>query len=650
MSTRMPKLARRAGLMAVALAVCLPAPALAADLVVDQGDANNACARTGDTTCKTIGQAIAASQSKDTITIRPGSYAESVTIPASKDELDIKGSGPGDTGITGNGTGDVVDVAGDGVKISELTIDVPANAGSALRLAGTGGQVTRLIAQRLNASNVNDPTIDVAGAATLAGVNAVQNAGAGTATVSSSGAGGVVISDCVLVSGTGPAIALSSSNKNAVIRTFAAAVKPDADGLLFISPGASVAAKKLTVDSTVLVGGATGAGLRAVTEPNTAPVGTSGDIDLDLRHLTVVGSAQGIVLDASRAPLVPGSPPPGGINATVAASIVKGASEARAFAGGAAPLSSPNRVNMNFARSDASPANAVGGAKVDMGGAANSPQAALFPAGRATLRADAPVVDKGGPLIDGESTKDIEGEERLFGAATDIGADEFNNEMPSAAFGVTKARVRQEERVGFISGSSDPETAIGGGIAEYRWDFGDGKTETTRVPAVVHSYAEKGTFQAKLTVVDRQGGASEAPAAAVTVSDGLPPAVAILSPTNNARLRLRGRSLRVRGLVVDEAGVRRVEVSVIRLIGSGRRRRCRQLQATRLGPKKTCSSRSRKFLRATIKGRRFSFKSKQGIRLPKGRYELRVRGVDRNNIRGRSYSINSRTLVRFRVR
>jgi len=48
-------------------------------------------------------------------------------------------------------------------------------------------------------------------------------------------------------------------------------------------------------------------------------------------------------------------------------------------------------------------------------------------------------------------------------------------------------------------------TDADGSIASYRWDFGDGATQTTPKPQAVHTYLNAGTFRATLTVTDNEG-------------------------------------------------------------------------------------------------------------------------------------------------
>ena len=43
------------------------------------------------------------------------------------------------------------------------------------------------------------------------------------------------------------------------------------------------------------------------------------------------------------------------------------------------------------------------------------------------------------------------------------------------------------------------------GVAEYRWDFGDGRTQTTTAPLVDHGYAAAGTYTVRLTLLGADG-------------------------------------------------------------------------------------------------------------------------------------------------
>ncbi|WP_137284498.1 PKD domain-containing protein [Halorussus salinisoli] len=79
---------------------------------------------------------------------------------------------------------------------------------------------------------------------------------------------------------------------------------------------------------------------------------------------------------------------------------------------------------------------------------------------------------------------------------------------PEAVLDANATNVTVNERVEFdATGASDDET----GIAEYRWDFDDGTTEeTTDDSTVVHEYAENGTYDATVVVVDEAGNRANA--------------------------------------------------------------------------------------------------------------------------------------------
>ncbi len=73
------------------------------------------------------------------------------------------------------------------------------------------------------------------------------------------------------------------------------------------------------------------------------------------------------------------------------------------------------------------------------------------------------------------------------------------NQGPVAAFsqGTTPASVVAT----FNANASSDDT----GVVSYRWDFGDGTTQTTSLPTVSHKYATNGTYQVTLRVTDTEG-------------------------------------------------------------------------------------------------------------------------------------------------
>jgi PKD repeat protein len=74
------------------------------------------------------------------------------------------------------------------------------------------------------------------------------------------------------------------------------------------------------------------------------------------------------------------------------------------------------------------------------------------------------------------------------------------DEPPTAAFGMTPAVPIPGQAIAFgAGGSSDPD----GAISAYAWDFGDGTTGTGS--SASHAFGAAGTYEVRLTVVDRDG-------------------------------------------------------------------------------------------------------------------------------------------------
>lgn len=90
---------------------------------------------------------------------------------------------------------------------------------------------------------------------------------------------------------------------------------------------------------------------------------------------------------------------------------------------------------------------------------------------------------------------------------------------PSASF-TAPASVGKGQPARFdASGSADPD----GAITTYRWDFGDGQTQSTTNPVTTHTYNQGGRKAVALTVIDDSGNSASAQHA-VTVTVGFPSA------------------------------------------------------------------------------------------------------------------------------
>jgi YVTN family beta-propeller protein len=126
------------------------------------------------------------------------------------------------------------------------------------------------------------------------------------------------------------------------------------------------------------------------------------------------------------------------------------------------------------------------------------------------------------------------------------------NQGPTASFLVTPQRRFAKRRLTFQAGASrDPD----GTVANYAWDWGDGKRAQGLQTRRTHTYSKPGTYTATLTVTDNEGCSNEMIFTGQTAScNGTTAAVASATITvidsNGPALRLAGaRRQRLKGRV-----------------------------------------------------------------------------------------------------
>ena len=475
-------------------------------------------------------------------------------------------------------------VDGDTIHVlAGLYAEQPLTVKHAVRIEGEPGTIVT------NAStDTSTPlfTITSDGAA-LATLTAASTAG----TVVASQTGGVAISDALIVQavGRGPAVSLSGAGANSLVRSSVAAADPAADAVDLQS--ASAGDRSLAIDSSILSGGANAASL-AVTSATSPTVLKNGNIVVNAVHATLAGAATAVATTVTAFPLTT----PGTIKAGVDRSIVRGTVA----------------TGVTTTESDTSTADVFVNA----------------PAKNFHLRADARSdIDNGGPAVAGESATDVDGQPRVVGAQSDLGADEFVNQAPIARL-ATPAAVRTPGATTFdASASSDPEAATGGGIAGYHFDFGDGTSLDSPAPVVTHAYARPGSYSATVTATDAQGltGAPSAPVQAAVV-DGIVPTARIISPRNNRSLRLltkrhRRAPIRFTGSASDDTSVAAVGLTL-----------------QRLGTKRLTK------IKVSVRQGIWSYKVSKKLKLRRGRYELKAYAVDAAG------NVSKAARVRFRLK
>jgi hypothetical protein len=342
-----------------------------------------------------------------------------------------------------------------------------------------------------------------------------------------SGTAGLQLLDAAVVSLNGDGIIITGGTGNTIIRTLVVTAGQVTSAVRVTSTDGTDP-KGLLLESSMLTGG--GAALSASTVSN-ALQAAAGDIAITARHLTAAGSTNGISLDSSNAASLL-SAPRGNIVANVTDSIALN-NKTKRF-----PGVPPNQAVINATRTIQS--------------ADPNTLFADAPGRNFRLRPGSAAIDVGG-FTPGESTTDIDGDPRP-GPTTDLGADEFVNAPPVASIVVRTAKPREGQPTLLDgTGSTDREAKYGGGIVQYRWNFGDGTSDTTTTPTVLHTYKGEGAAAAQLVVVDRQGAVSAPAAARVSVGDGVPPEATITKPFANQRITLTTTRTRT----VTKNGVKR---------------------------------------------------------------------------------------------
>ena len=318
----------------------------------------------------------------------------------------------------------------------------------------------------------------------------------------------LVLQDSTVVSGArqGPAVALTGGDRtndddtkpvaSRIVRGTLTAARAAADALLIRS--ATSVNQSVVVDSSTLSGGASGAGLAVMTDGGALPnTSSAGDVAVRLVHATIAGGAKGIAVAANAdGPALPSANPAGNVTVAADRSIVKGSVTATNFAG-SAPFGAPNTVKVDVSNSDAaitpSGTGADGATTISGAGNQNSTPGQLFidPAARnfhlrlKRRRSTGPA--RSWPV---KSEKDVDGDPRLTGPATDLGSDEFVNQPPVPVLKADRTTVTVGDTVTFDgAGSVDPEAAMGGSVSTFLWRFGDGSPDvSTATPTISHAY------------------------------------------------------------------------------------------------------------------------------------------------------------------
>lgn len=656
----------------VILAAAVPAAAQGADTYTVDKTAAAGCSAAK--VCKTIAAAAGAVADGDAITVPEGTYDESA-IALTKKNVKI-------TGVAGKTTVNFSAAASagnpaltiiQGTEIDGLTIVPGMNSGPGILVTGTGTTVRNSAITRLAPSSSDAPAYRVdplvgSGTSTLSRITILNGpvgaAGQTQPAILGNATSSIALIDAVIISGaaTGPALGLTGSANagaapvpNTVLRSSLIATNPASDALSFTSAASSSTRKALAVDTAVLLGGSNASGVKVASLTAGTPTDTAGDLVATFTHATITGAAKPFSVAAGAAAL---QAPVGNITVTFDRSIVqgKGQGTVTAFTPLLGLLGAASTADVAIRNSDTNTAafTQSGGGKgkiTKTGSDGNTAPDALFanPAKlNLSLRIDAPVIDKGGPYVQGESPTDVAGTDRTA-VTTDLGAYEFTNHAPAAGATPNTVKPKQDEVVSFDASKSfdfDP----GDRIVTYKWSFGDTTVAETSTPSVTHAYSALGVYNATVTAVDTKGSESlPGTIPAITVVDGTPPVVAVSKPLPNGSYRITVKSKVGRktknvlspslvkkvifaGQATDPSGIKGVQISVQRLaIGKAQvpasPRTCVYL-ATDKRTFRASSCRKPVFFTVPNKDGAFSYRLSSKVRPKTGRYLLTVLAVD----------------------
>jgi PKD repeat protein len=379
------------------------------------------------------------------------------------------------------------------------------------------------------------------------------------------------------------------------------------DGIVL---AATTGARALTVDSTAV--SAQGVAFRATT----SLLGTTA---LTLNHVTAAKAGGAVALEGGG----------GNIAFTAKGSILHGASTATDT-----NLLPTNTITATYENSDAT---AMTGAATFAGNA--TPDDQLFGEGL-LLKSTAPVIDKGGPVAGGESATDLQGDNRLLGSATDIGADEYINHAPKLTLALSKDAAGTSE---IITGTATVTDLDGKtDVASVTIDWGDGTVDTGAAQRQ-HAYLKPGNYNVSATATDKAGATSDAASKSITVTDALAPVAQITSPKEGASVKLAGKLakvLTIKGVDGDDGTVTSVEVAITRRAGG-----CAHYDGKTFVSAKC---KQFKFVPANMTGFRFRLDTVK-LKFTKGAYEVRVRATDAAGNKSTSFSKAAKSLVKFKV-
>ncbi len=189
-------------------------------------------------------------------------------------------------------------------------------------------------------------------------------------------------------------------------------------------------------------------------------------------------------------------------------------------------------------------------------------------------------------------------------------------------------------------------------IVLYRFDWGDGTSDTTYQSRALHAYRRTGTFAAKVTAIDRDGRASTSQRVRVVIIDGEPPVISVRQPRPGGRVRMGRSGVRISGYARDRSGVRTVWAAMHLAATTGFRQRagaplCAWYDGRSAFRVRSCARPL--WFRTRLQRGGWSFVIPRRARIFAGTWVLRIRAADKVGNVADDLSLRRRTLVPFEL-
>jgi hypothetical protein len=487
------RLGRTSLLTLLVAGALLVVPSIASAAVFCVGTSGGSCT----TAESTLGAALLAAHSHDTIEIGPGTY-DTNNDDAGAADVTVVGAGPGSTVVTGASTDNpVLNVSGTGSTVSNLEVRFAS---------GANGQAGLVV----GGTSTNVEVLAVSGDQNLRGIG-LQTGQSFTGTIDLSAATGGATTGVEAAGGTitnSTIIAATGIDNNSTDLTVTASRITAATDISDGGGGIATVKNSLLENPTPCDAGCTAIYVVA----SNSNSGEDDEVVADQDTLVAGKTSGGVAAGSPAVVSVPIQNPDATATIDIDSSVGVGFPSASGDGNGldcattygeeqlTVEYSSFDFDNQSGPEADCDETNFSH--NQNQGTVGNTPVLPTFvnaAAGDFNLPFNSPLRDAGDPNLSGGT--DLAGNPRVVGPRSDIGAFEYQDGAPTGRISAAGSATTSQSVSFSGSGSTDPND--GESISSYAWSFDDGATATGST--VAHAFTTVGTHTATLTVTEPNG-------------------------------------------------------------------------------------------------------------------------------------------------